>query len=168
MEVNGVASGVLGEEVQELGGVLIHYSTDYVFDGKKGSPYTEDDHPKPLSTYGKTKLAGEDAISGVGGPHLILRTSWLYSLRSGHNFVAKVLYWAREQKIIRVVDDQICTPAWSRLIAEATAQIASQGARDPGEFFNAQMGIYHLVCAGHGSRYEWARAVLEEDPHRKE
>ena len=168
MTVNGVAPGVLAEEAHKLGAVLIHYSTDYVFDGGKGTPYTEKDIPAPINVYGQTKLAGDRAIQEVGGSYLILRTSWVYSMRCSRNFMAKVLRWAREKRTVRVVEDQISSPTWCRLIAEATAQILSQGLGDLRGFFESWAGLYHLSCTGYCSRYEWARVVLEQDPHREE
>jgi dTDP-4-dehydrorhamnose reductase len=118
--------GILAEEARKLKSALIHYSTDYVFDGTKGEPYTEEDEPKPINVYGETKLAGEKAVQAVGGAYLIFRTSWVYSLRRPC-FVTKVLKWAREQETLHIVDDQISSPTWARALAEATAQIIAQG-----------------------------------------
>ena len=168
MTINGVTPGVLAEEAHELGAVLIHYSTDYVFDGGKGAPYTEQDIPNPINVYGHSKLAGDRAIRDVGGSYLILRTSWVYSMRSRRNFMAKVLHWAREQRTVRVVDDQVSSPTWCRLIAESTAQILSQGIHDLMGFFESRTGLYHIACAGFCSRYQWAQVILEEDPHHEE
>ena len=168
MTINGVTPGVLAEEAHELGAMLIHYSTDYVFDGGKGAPYTEQDIPNPINVYGHSKLAGDRAIRDVGGSYLILRTSWVYSMRSRRNFMAKVLRWAREQRTVRVVDDQVSSPTWCRLIAESTAQILSQGIHDLMGFFESRTGLYHIACAGFCSRYQWAQVILEEDPHHEE
>ncbi len=122
LAINGVAPGILAEEAKRLGAALIHYSTDYVFDGSKGAPYTEDDAPRPISAYGRTKLAGEHAIQAVGVPHLILRTSWVYGAR-GSNFLLTILRLAKEREELSIVDDQIGAPTWSRAIAMATAGI---------------------------------------------
>jgi dTDP-4-dehydrorhamnose reductase len=125
MAINGIVPGVIAEEAVKVGAAIIHYSTDYVFDGKSSTPYTELDEPNPQNVYGQTKLAGEQAIQAVGAPHLILRTSWVYGLQ-GKNFLLTMLKLAREREEIRVVDDQIGAPTWSRMIAETTAQILSQ------------------------------------------
>lgn len=106
--INATGPGVLAEEAKKIHAVLVHYSTDYVFDGTKGSPYVETDQPNPLNVYGQTKLEGEQAIADSGCSYLVLRSSWIYSKRSG--FVAKVLEWARTQETIRIVDDQISSP----------------------------------------------------------
>lgn len=155
--VNAVAPGVMAEEAKRLGAALVHYSTDYVFDGSKTAPYTEDDAPNPLNAYGRTKLAGEQAIQAVGGQHLILRTSWVYGLR-GRNFLKTILRLAKEREELKIVDDQLGAPTWSRLLAEATAQIlARQDADMPGSG-----GLYHLAAGGVTSWYGFARAILDE------
>jgi dTDP-4-dehydrorhamnose reductase len=165
--VNGIGPGILAEEARKLNAVLIHYSTDYVFDGNKGSPYIEADTPNPLNVYGLSKLHGEQAIQQVGGVYLIFRTSWLYSLR-GNSFVNKVLRWARTQKTLRIVDDQIGSPTWARILAESTTQVIAQGRNDPIGFLTEQTGLYHLAGAGSCSRYEWAKVILELDPKKEE
>lgn len=167
MAVNGLAPRVMAEEARDLGAGLIHYSTDYVFDGTKSTPYTEEDHPSPINVYGRTKLEGESGIQSVGGAFLILRTSWLYALR-GENFIRKVLRWSRTQKTMRVVDDQIGSPTWARLLAEATAQAIAQGIRDVPGFLSEAKGVYHLAGSGSASRYAWAQAILEMDPLQDE
>ena len=121
MAINGTGPGILAEEAKKIGAALIHYSTDYVFNGTKGSPYTEEDQPNPINVYGETKLAGEKTIQEVGGTYLIFRTSWVYSLRRPC-FVTKVLEWAKTQEVLHIVDDQISSPTWARTLAEATAQ----------------------------------------------
>jgi dTDP-4-dehydrorhamnose reductase len=163
MAINGTGVGVLAEEVKISGTALIHYSTDYVFDGKKGTPYTEDDQPNPLSVYGQTKLAGERAVQAVGGAHLIFRTSWVYSLRRPC-FVTKVLQWARERETLHIVDDQVSSPTWARTLAEATAQVIAQGRTDPIGYIQEKQGLYHLAGGGACSRYEWAQAIIDLDP----
>lgn len=165
--VNGVAPGVLAEEMKKLGGALIHYSTDYVFDGDKGASYTEEDNPNPINAYGITKLEGEQQVAAVGGTWLTFRTSWVYSLRQG-GFVNKVLGWARQQEVMRIVDDQIGSPTWARMLAQATAQVLAQGGSDVLAYLQQQRGLYHLAGAGVASRYEWAKAVIEFDPRKDE
>jgi dTDP-4-dehydrorhamnose reductase len=165
--INAEAPGVLAEESHRLGSVFIHYSTDYVFDGEKGSPYTEQDLPNPLNTYGKSKLMGEQAIQKVGGANLILRTSWVYSLRAD-NFVKRVLSWARQKETLSIVDDQIGSPTWARFLAEATTFLIGSGRKDIPRYFNEHAGIYHLAGSGSPSRLEWAQRILEFDPHKEE
>lgn len=160
MAINGIGPGILAKEAKKLGAGLIHYSTDYVFDGAKGSPYTEDDQPNPINVYGKTKLAGEKAIQEVNGTYLIFRTSWVYSLRRPC-FVTKVLEWAKTKKELRIVDDQISSPTWARMLAEATAQVIAQGRLDPLSYMAENNGLYHLAGGGYCSRYEWAREIIE-------
>ncbi len=125
MAVNGIAPGVLAEEAKKLDAFLVHYSTDYVFDGRKVGAYREDDATNPLGVYGKTKLAGEQAIRATGCDHFIFRTSWVYGAR-GKNFLLTMLRLARERSELRVVDDQIGAPTWCRSLAEVTAQTLAQ------------------------------------------
>ncbi len=159
MAINGIAPGVIAEEAKALGAAVVHYSTDYVFDGTKTTPYTEQDRPDPQSIYGQTKLAGEQAIAAVGVPHLIVRTSWVYGLR-GKNFLLTMRKLAREREEIRVVDDQMGAPTWSRAIAEATAQILSLATHHKVDFLAAKSGIYHLSAGGQTSWYGFAKAIL--------
>ncbi len=166
-QINAISPGVLAEEAQRLGAAFIHYSTDYVFNGRKGAPYTESDAPNPLNVYGQTKLEGEQAVQAAGGAYLILRTSWVYSLRQG-GFVTKVLQWAREQETLRVVDDQISSPTWARMLAEATALVLAQGRGDPVGYLREKAGLYHIAGSGACSRYEWAQAILALDPKKSE
>ena len=162
-KVNALAPAAMAEEMKKLKGALIHYSTDYVFDGTKGSPYVETDTPNPINVYGATKLEGEQLVQAVGANSIIFRTSWVYSMRQG-GFVTKVLQWAREQETLRVVDDQIGSPTWARMLAEATAQVIAQGRIDPMDYIHQKSGLYHLAGGGSCSRYEWAKAILELDP----
>lgn len=161
--INGTGPGVLAEEARKLNAVLIHYSTDYVFDGTKSSAYDETDLPHPVNEYGKGKLAGEQAIQSAGGYYLIFRTAWLYSLRRD-SFVSKVLRWAREDEIVRVVDDQVSNPTWARMLAEVTAQVLARG---PG-YLRERTGLYHLAGGGYASRYTWAEEILKLDPRKQE
>ncbi|HAF62582.1 MAG TPA: dTDP-4-dehydrorhamnose reductase [Anaerolineaceae bacterium] len=164
--INGVGPGILAEEARKIGAALIHYSTDYVFDGTKGQPYTEEDIPNPINQYGLTKLHGEQAVQAVSGAFIIFRTSWVYSMRRPC-FVTKVLEWAKTQQVLRIVDDQISSPTWARMLAEATAQILAQGWLDPCQYIAEKSGIYHLAGRGFCSRYEWAEAILEQDTERQ-
>jgi len=165
--INATGPGVLAEEANKIGAVLVHYSTDYVFDGTKGSPYVETDTTNPLNVYGQTKLEGEQLIAASGCVNLVLRTSWVYSMRQG-GFVTKVLQWAREQEVMRVVDDQISGPTSARLLAEVTGLILAKAGNDPYDWLSERSGVYH--CAGDGacSRYEWAKAILDIDSHKEE
>lgn len=156
MAVNGTAPGIMAEEAKLLGAAMVHYSTDYVFDGTKTSPYLEDDTPNPLNVYGKTKLAGEDAIRASGVPHLIFRTSWVYGAR-GRNFLLTVRRLAQEREELKIVADQLGAPTWSRMIAEATAQILAQRGPDLGE----AGGLFHLTAAGQTSWHGFTQAILE-------
>lgn len=165
--INARAPAILAEEARAIGAALVHYSTDYVFDGMKGSPYIETDAPSPLSVYARTKLEGERAVQQVGGAYLILRLSWMYSLRRD-SFVTKVLSWSRKQSVLRLVTDQIGNPIWARTAAEATAQLLAMGCRDIVPWLAERSGLYHFVGPDHASRYEWAQAILRYDPHQSE
>jgi dTDP-4-dehydrorhamnose reductase len=147
--VNAAAPGVLAAQAAKLGALLVHYSTDYVFDGTKAGPYREDDPPHPLNIYGASKLAGERAIVATGCRHLILRTSWVYGPH-GSNFLRTILRAARERPELRVVDDQVGAPTTSLAIARATAEVL----RHPAE------GLYHMSAAGQTSWCGFARAIL--------
>ena len=161
--VNGTAPGVLAEEGRRVDAALVHVSTDYVFDGRKRSPYTEDDAPHPINVYGRSKLEGEQAVQAVGGAYLILRTSWLYGLR-GKSFLLTILRRAEEAKALRVVDDQIGSPTWVGFLAEAVAQILSSSA-DPRGWIGPERagatGIVHCAATGQTSWYGFARAIVE-------
>ena len=168
MAVNGIAPGVIAEEAKCCGASIIHYSTDYVFDGTKGSPYVETDPTNPLNVYGRSKLAGELAIGSVGVPHFIFRTSWVYGLR-GKNFLLTMLKLAQERSELKVVSDQIGSPTWSMTIAQATAQIlvqslnqsAAQEAGDCSEWMSLRSGVYHLTSTGETSWYGFAKLIFE-------
>jgi dTDP-4-dehydrorhamnose reductase len=161
--VNGEIPGLLAEEVARLKAFLIHYSTDYVFDGGKGAPYIESDAPGPLGVYGKSKLAGEEAIQAAKADYLILRTSWVYS-RSRSSFVTKVLEWARKQEIMSVVDDQVSNPTWAHRLADVTACLLNLEMTSLRE----RRGLYHVAGSGYASRMDWARKVIELDPDKQE
>jgi len=165
--INTTAPGVMAEDARAHGAAFVHYSTDYVFDGHKGAPYLESDPPAPLGVYGRTKLAGEQAIRQVGGAYLILRTSWVYSLRRG-SFVNKVLGWARAQEQVKLVTDQVSGPTWSRMLAEATTHLVCLGMEDLFGWFSEHQGLYHLAGSGYCSRYEWGQQILQLDPHKEQ
>ncbi len=147
--VNATAPRVLAEEARRIGAFLVHYSTDYVFDGEKPAPYVESDPTHPINVYGESKLAGEQAIAKSGCQHLILRTSWVYGPR-GRNFYLTMLRLAKERPELRVVDDQVGAPTSSLAIARATAQLLEKGAR----------GLYHMTAAGATTWCGFARAIL--------
>ena len=165
--LNALAPGVMAEMSRKLGALLIHYSTDYVFDGKADAPYRETDFTNPLNTYGKSKLEGEENIRQATDSYLILRTSWVYSLR-GNSFVNKVLGWSRKDKILRIVDDQVSGPTWARVLAEITMLSLAQNQANGYERLRERSGIYHLAGSGYTSRYEWAKQILAYDRRRAE
>lgn len=158
--INAEAPAVLAEEARRIGACLVHYSTDYVFDGRKGEPYTEEDTPNPLNAYGRSKLEGEQAVQQVGGAYVVLRTSWVYSLRRPC-FVTRILESARTQPVIRVVADQVGSPTWCRSLAEASAMLLAMMRVKGMAWLTEHSGLYHLACGGASSRLEWARTVLE-------
>jgi dTDP-4-dehydrorhamnose reductase len=157
MAVNGIAPGILADEAQRLGAVLVHYSTDYVFDGSKVLPYTEDDVPDPQSVYGRTKLAGELAIRASGCKHLILRTSWVYGVHGG-NFVKTVLRLARERSELRIVADQFGAPTWARDLAQATASALTSWQEK--DWDGSLGGLYHLTAAGRTNWHRYAEEIV--------
>ncbi len=159
MAINGTAPGILAEEAKKLDALLVHYSTDYVFDGTKAEPYTEEDEPNPLNVYGKTKLAGERAIQATWGKHLIFRTSWVYGMR-GKNFLLTILKLAKERDEIRVVDDQVGAPTWCRTIAERTAEALCIFTYPKITAFCSSYGLYHLSARGHCSWYGFAKEII--------
>lgn len=157
MQINGISPGILAEEAKRLGAILIHYSTDYVFDGKASSPYLEESKTHPLNTYGKSKLQGEDAITASGCQHLIFRTSWVYGSR-GKNFLLTMLKLGKERKELHIVNDQIGAPTWCRMIAEATAHILVKVA----ESRSTKWGIYNLTSTDHTTWQGFAEAIFQE------
>ena len=167
MAINGHAPKVLAEAAGSLGAALIHYSTDYVYDGSKDSAYIETDRPNPLNVYGKSKLAGDQAIEASGSAYLILRTSWVYSRRR-ESFLTKVLQWSRQHRTLRVVTDQIANPTWARMLAEITSQLLAKTGGDPAGWISERRGVYHLAGDGYASRKEWAEVILRYDPHPEE
>lgn len=162
MCINGAAPGVMAQEAKRLGAVMIHYSTDYVFDGTKITPYSEDDPTCPINVYGATKLAGEQAIQAAGIPHLILRTSWVYGMR-GNNFLRTMLRLAQEREELRIVADQHGAPTWCRTIADTTARIVALAgdAKNTREWWQQRSGIYNLTAQGQTTWYGFTQAILE-------
>jgi dTDP-4-dehydrorhamnose reductase len=165
--VNAGAVGLLGEEMKRSGGALLHYSTDFVFDGAAGRAYREDDATNPLSRYGASKLAGERALAELDAPAIVLRTAWVWSLRR-KSFVSAMLKLAREREVLKVVDDQVGCPTSARDLAEATALIAYGARKDVHGAFVEARGVYHAAGAGSCSRFELARAAIELDPAKSE
>ena len=166
MQINGIAPGIIAEEANRLNAPLIHYSTDYVFDGRAITPYREDDATMPQSVYGRTKLAGEQAVSATASEFLIFRTSWLYANRR-QNFMLTMLRLAQERDELRVVGDQIGSPTWVRPVSDATAQCV--GIDKTAVRINIPSGIYHLTAAGQTSWHGFATAILDgtaDEPRR--
>lgn len=157
--INAEAPAELARWASEHRALLVHYSTDYVFDGRKPSPYNEADPPDPLGVYGASKLAGEHAIRDSGARHLILRTSWVYAAR-GRNFLLTMLRLAREREELRVVADQVGAPTWARFLAEATALILAL-AREELRVDRFRSGLYHLTAGGQTSWHGFASAIVE-------
>jgi dTDP-4-dehydrorhamnose reductase len=157
MQINGIAPGILAEEARQCGALMVHYSTDYIFDGTKTQPYLETDTPNPLGAYGRSKLAGDEAVRAAGGAHLIFRLCWVYGAR-GQNFMLTMMRLAREREKLRVVGDQVGCPTWSRLIAETTSLALKHTlvARD----LEAFTGTYHLASAGTTSWHRFASAII--------
>jgi len=156
-QINGIAPGILAEEAKNAGALMVHYSTDYVYNGAKTTAYVEDDAPEPLGAYGRSKLEGDRAIQQVGADHLIFRLCWVYGAR-GQNFMLTMMRLAREREKLRIVKDQVGCPTWSRMIAETTALALKQklAAGEPHAF----EGIYHLAASGHTSWHGFAEAII--------
>ncbi|MBX9903475.1 MAG: dTDP-4-dehydrorhamnose reductase [Burkholderiales bacterium] len=152
--INGTAPGLIAEEARRTDAFVVHYSTDYVFDGSQKTPYLETDMPNPLSAYGHSKVAGENAIRASGAAHFIFRTSWIYAAH-GRNFVHTILRLARERDELKIVDDQIGAPTWARTVAETTCAALKAQYRD-------RSGLYHLTAAGSVTWFGFAKAILDE------
>ena len=162
MRINAEAPAVMAEEAGRIGAGLVHYSTDYVFDGTKQGAWVEDDMPHPVNVYGASKLAGEQAIIASGVPHLIIRTSWVYGMR-GKNFLLTVLRLAAERDELRIVGDQFGSPTWSRSIAGTTAQLLARLDAREGlleAMAGGQGGIYHLSSAGATSWHGFTEQIV--------
>jgi dTDP-4-dehydrorhamnose reductase len=158
--VNEIAPGVMAEEARRIGAVVVHYSTDYVFDGTATTPYDERARPNPINLYGQTKLAGERSVTAADASHLIFRTSWVYSA-GGKGFVPTLIRQLKDSAPVRVVADQIGSPTWSRSLARVTAAIL-QSIAVPGSFDlrRDDWGIYHLGGSGAASRLDIAHEII--------
>jgi dTDP-4-dehydrorhamnose reductase len=159
--INGFAPGILAEEAKRVNALMVHYSTDYIFDGTKRTPYVEDDPPNPLGAYGRSKLAGDRAIQQIGIPHLIFRLCWVYGAR-GQNFMLTMMRLASERETLRVVQDQVGCPTWSRMIAEATALALKQVLKTVDR--ESLSGVYHLAASGQTSWHGFAQAIIDLMP----
>ena len=148
------------EEAKRLNALLVHYSTDYVFDGAREGPYRESDPVNPVNAYGRSKLAGEEAVRATGAPPLIFRTSWVYAAR-GHNFVRTILRLARERTELKIVNDQVGAPTSARAIAEITAKVLATNGGNLDKL-REKSGLYHLTAAGATSWFGFAEAILAE------
>lgn len=157
--VNGIAPGVLAREARRYNAWLMHFSTDYVFDGTLGRAYVPSDKTCPANAYGSTKLQGEEAIRAIAGRHFILRTSWLYGAR-GNNFLRTILQLVNAGRGLTIVDDQYGAPTWARNVAEVTAQIVAQGRAMGPDWLQERCGTYHVTAAGQCSWYEFACDIV--------
>lgn len=162
MRINGEALGIMAEEAKKLGASMIHYSTDYVFDGEKVGAYSEEDIPNPVNIYGKTKLAGEQALQAMDIPYLIFRTSWVYGGR-GKNFLMTMLHQGKVNREILVVDDQFGSPTWSRTVADSTSHVIALTKSQAVEkdWWNLMSGVYHLTAAQQTSWYGFAQDIFD-------
>jgi len=161
--LNATGPAVIAEEAKRLGALMVHYSTDYVYDGSKQGSWVETDAPGPLNVYGETKLAGDEAIAAAGGDYLILRTSWVYGAR-GANFLLTMLRLAKERPELRIVDDQTGSPTTSECIAQATADILAQVLSPRGDGMAGRSGVYHLTNSGATTWFGFAREFLSKQP----
>jgi len=159
--INVDAPALMAEEAKRIGASLVHYSTDYVFDGSSSLPYAETDQPNPLNVYGKTKLAGEEAIRAIGTPHLIFRTAWVYGT-TGRNFLLTILRLATEREELKVVHDQVGAPTWSQEIATSTERILRQLSQQGRDSISKFGGTYHITAASKTNWFEFAKMILEE------
>jgi dTDP-4-dehydrorhamnose reductase len=161
--INSEAPAIMADEAKKIGAALVHYSTDYVFDGAKNSAYDENDSPNPINAYGRTKLAGEQAVRDSGVDHLIFRTEWVYSTR-GKNFLLTILRLATQREELRIVRDQIGAPTWSREISLATVKALEQIYNRPDRTaaWSEKSGTYHMTAGGKTNWYEFTQAILQE------
>jgi dTDP-4-dehydrorhamnose reductase len=165
--VNGDAVAVLGDECRQLGAALVHFSTDFVFDGRATRAYREDDVPAPLGAYGRSKLAGEAALLLAEAPAIVLRTAWVYSPRR-RSFVSSILKLARERETLRVVADQVGSPTFAGDLASATALLVHGVRHDPFGAIDDARGVYHIAGSGSATRFELAVATIASDPRAEE
>ena len=157
--INGTAPGVLAEEASKINALLVHYSTDYIFDGTSNRPYLESDAPNPINAYGRSKLAGERAIQSSGCDFIILRTSWVYASR-GSNFLQTIIRLAKEKNELNIIDDQIGTPTWARYIADSTSCLISKILNDQVSDNIEINEIFHLANEGQCSWYQFADEIV--------
>jgi len=167
LRINAEAPLVLAEEAAALRAPLVHYSTDFVFDGRGSRPYVETDVTAPLGAYGRSKRVGEERLDALDSPVLVLRTAWVYSLRR-KSFVSAILRLARERETLRIVADQVGNPTFARDLAQTTALMLFAARRDPWEALGEARGLYHLAGGGYVSRFDFARTILALDPRRSE
>ncbi|MGZ3423490.1 MAG: dTDP-4-dehydrorhamnose reductase [Polyangiales bacterium] len=167
MRLNAEVVALLGELAKARKFALVTYSSDFVFDGESPRPYLETDPTHPISAYGESKLAGENALLSMEAPALIFRTAWVWSLRR-KSFVSAILGAARTRELMKVVDDQVGSPTWARDLAVATAMILFDARRDPHGWASAHRGLYHLAGAGVTTRHAFASAAIELDPKKSE
>jgi dTDP-4-dehydrorhamnose reductase len=165
--INAAAPGSIAAAARDKKAVMIHFSTDYVFDGTAREPYHEEQTPRPISVYGQTKLEGEREVLAAGGEAFIFRTSWLYSTRRDC-FVTRLLGWARTQEQLKIAADQTASPTWSRTLADTVAQALVVMLESGKSWREENRGIYHLAGLGAVNRFDWAQAILELDPHPEE
>ena len=159
--INADAPAVIAEEAKKIGAAVVHYSTDYVFDGTKRAPYTEDDPTNPISAYGRTKLAGEEAVRTAGIPHLIFRTAWVYAT-SGKNFLLTILRLATEREELHIVSDQFGAPTSSREIAQATTRVLVDPLREGGSSLPEIAGTYNMTASGETTWHEFATTIIDD------
>jgi dTDP-4-dehydrorhamnose reductase len=165
LAINGIAPGVLAEEARLRNCALIHYSTDYVFDGSGDRPWREEDDPAPINSYGRTKLTGEEAIRASGAGHLILRVSWVHGVH-GANFVKTMLRLAAQRTELSIVNDQVGSPTSARVIADATANILAQLPFAPADDLKERGGTFHLTCQGETNWHEYALEIFRQARER--
>ena len=166
-QINSRTVVAVARAAAEIQAGFIHISTDYVFDGNQNRPYVETDPTNPLNYYAQSKLDAETGIQTSGASYWIMRTAWLYSL-TRDDFVRKVLGWSRTKKELKIVDDQVGSPTWARLLAELITQALVGGKADLPQHIQATQGIYHLVGAGAVSRLDWVKKILELDSQPNE
>ncbi|MCH7935531.1 MAG: dTDP-4-dehydrorhamnose reductase [Proteobacteria bacterium] len=158
--INATAPGILAEEAKKCGAALIHFSTDYIFDGTQATPYDEDAPPEPCNVYGRSKLLGEVAIRETGAAHVVFRSSWIYDVR-GRNFLLTILRLAQREEVLRVVDDQFGAPTPATVVAETVAEIIAQTQNRPVEFFKDKGGIINLTCRGCTTWRDFAQSIVD-------
>jgi len=160
--INATGPAVIAEEARKIGALLVHYSTDYVFNGSGSEPWTETSTPDPLNVYGASKLAGDEAIAASGCEHLIFRTSWVYGAR-GNNFLLTMLKLGKERSELSIVDDQIGSPTTAESIAQATSDVLSQVMSPKGKGIDGRSGVYNFTNTGYASWYDFAAEIFKQE-----